>query len=46
MYRKISAIVIPTVIAAGIIAYMLYSVWERSLDRNPAYHHRNIFSLA
>jgi glycosyltransferase AglD len=26
MYRKISAIVIPTVIAVGIIAYMLYSI--------------------
>ena len=27
MYRKISAIVIPTIIAAGIIAYMLFRVW-------------------
>ncbi|MDD5144119.1 lysylphosphatidylglycerol synthase transmembrane domain-containing protein [Methanoregula sp.] len=28
MYRKISAIVIPTLFAAGIIGYMLYSVWD------------------
>jgi uncharacterized membrane protein YbhN (UPF0104 family) len=28
MYRKISAIVIPTIIAIGIIAYMLFRVWE------------------
>jgi hypothetical protein len=27
MYRKISAIVLPTLLAAGIIAYMLYTVW-------------------
>ena len=27
MYRKISAIVIPTIIAVGIIAYMLLRVW-------------------
>ncbi|MFZ1898204.1 lysylphosphatidylglycerol synthase transmembrane domain-containing protein [Methanoregula sp.] len=27
MYRKISAILIPTLIAAGIIVYMLYRVW-------------------
>jgi uncharacterized membrane protein YbhN (UPF0104 family) len=27
MYRKISAIVVPTLIAIGIIAYMLYRVW-------------------
>ena len=27
MYRKISAILIPTIIAVGIIAYMLYRVW-------------------
>lgn len=27
MYRKISAIVIPTIIAVGIIAYMLFRVW-------------------
>jgi uncharacterized protein (TIRG00374 family) len=27
MYRKISAIVIPTVIAIGIIAWMLFNVW-------------------
>lgn len=31
MFRKISAIVIPTVIAAGIIAYMLFSVWDKIL---------------
>jgi conserved hypothetical protein len=31
MYRKISAIIVPTVIAAGIIVYMLYSVWEKLL---------------
>lgn len=29
MYRKISAIVIPTLIAVGIIGYMLYSVWDQ-----------------
>jgi len=28
MYRKISAILIPTLIAAGIIVYMLYRVWD------------------
>ena len=28
MYRKISAIVIPTVIAVGIVAYMLFRVWD------------------
>jgi hypothetical protein len=27
MYRKISAILIPTLLAAGIITYMLYTVW-------------------
>lgn len=27
MYKKISAIVVPTLIAVGIIAYMLYRVW-------------------
>ena len=27
MYRKISAILIPTLIAVGIIVYMLYQVW-------------------
>jgi uncharacterized protein (TIRG00374 family) len=32
MYRKISAIVVPTLIAIGIIAYMLYSVWGDLLD--------------
>ena len=31
MYRKISAIIVPTVIAAAIIVYMLYSVWEKLL---------------
>jgi uncharacterized membrane protein YbhN (UPF0104 family) len=31
MYRKISAIVIPTLIAVGIIGYMLYSVWDQIL---------------
>jgi glycosyltransferase AglD len=28
MYRKISAIIIPSVIAIGIIAYMLFRVWD------------------
>lgn len=28
MYRKISAIVIPTILAVGIIAYMLMRVWD------------------
>lgn len=32
MYRKISAIVIPTLIAAGILVYMLYQVWDDLLD--------------
>jgi glycosyltransferase AglD len=32
MFRKISAIVIPTVIAAGIIAYMLFRVWGDLLE--------------
>lgn len=32
MYRKISAIVIPTLIAAGILGYMLYSIWDQLLD--------------
>jgi uncharacterized protein (TIRG00374 family) len=27
MYRKISAIVVPTLIAVGILGYMLYTVW-------------------
>jgi hypothetical protein len=31
MYRKISAIVIPTIIAIGIVAYMLYRVWDNLL---------------
>jgi glycosyltransferase AglD len=31
MYRKISAIVIPTVIAAGILGYMLYSIRDQVL---------------
>jgi hypothetical protein len=32
MYRKISAIVIPTIIAIGIIAYMLFRVWDDLLE--------------
>jgi uncharacterized membrane protein YbhN (UPF0104 family) len=28
MYRKISAVVIPTIFAIGIIAYMLFRVWD------------------
>ena len=28
MFKKVSAIVIPTLIAAGIIIYMLLSVWD------------------
>ena len=28
MYRKISTIVIPTLIATGILGYMLYSIWD------------------
>jgi uncharacterized protein (TIRG00374 family) len=28
MWRRISAVVVPTLIAAGIIAYMLYRVWD------------------
>jgi hypothetical protein len=32
MYRKISAILIPTLIAAGILGYMLYSIWDQLLD--------------
>ena len=32
MYRKISAIVIPTLIATAILAYMLYSVWGQLLE--------------
>jgi glycosyltransferase AglD len=32
MYRKISAIVIPTLIAAGILGYMLYTIWDQLLD--------------
>ena len=28
MYKKISAILVPTIIAVGIIAYMLYRVWD------------------
>jgi len=31
MYRKISAIVVPTLLAIGIIGYMLYSVWDQLL---------------
>jgi uncharacterized protein (TIRG00374 family) len=36
MYRKISAIVIPTIIAVGIIAYMLYQTWDTLIQ---ALHH-------
>ncbi|MFA5348489.1 MAG: lysylphosphatidylglycerol synthase transmembrane domain-containing protein [Methanoregula sp.] len=32
MYRKISAIVIPTLFAFGIIAYMLFRVWDDLLE--------------
>lgn len=32
MYRKISAIVIPTLLAAAIIAWMLFNVWDEFLD--------------
>ncbi len=32
MYRKITAIVVPTLIAAAILGYMLYSVWDQLLD--------------
>ena len=28
MWKKVSAVVIPTLVAVGIIAYMLYSVWD------------------
>lgn len=28
MYRKISAVVIPTLIAAGILGYMIFSIWD------------------
>jgi glycosyltransferase AglD len=31
MYRKISAIVVPTLIAIAILGYMLYSVWDQLL---------------
>src|SRR5271157_1670975 len=31
MFRKLSAIIIPTLIAAGIIIYMLLSVWGQLL---------------
>ncbi|MFA5237501.1 MAG: lysylphosphatidylglycerol synthase domain-containing protein, partial [Methanoregula sp.] len=31
MYRKISAILIPSLIAVGILAYMLYQVWDNLL---------------
>jgi len=36
MYRKISAIAIPTIIAVGIIAYMLYQSWDTLIQ---ALHH-------
>jgi glycosyltransferase AglD len=32
MYRKISAIVIPTLLAVGIIAWMLFNVWDQLLE--------------
>jgi hypothetical protein len=32
VYRKISAIVVPTLLAAGIIGYMLYSVWGQLIE--------------
>jgi glycosyltransferase AglD len=32
MYRKISAIVIPTLLAVGIIAWMLFNVWGQLLE--------------
>jgi uncharacterized membrane protein YbhN (UPF0104 family) len=32
MYRKISAILVPTLIAVGIIAYMVYRVWGDLLE--------------
>ena len=32
MYRKISAIVIPTILAFGIIAWMVYNVWDDLLE--------------
>lgn len=31
MYRKITAIIIPALIAAGILGYMLWSVWDQLL---------------
>ena len=37
MYKKISAILVPTIFAMGIIAYMLYRVWDdlvTALQRN------------
>jgi hypothetical protein len=36
MFRKISAILVPTVIAVGIIAYMLFNVWDQLFE---ALHH-------
>ena len=42
MFRKISAILIPCLIAIGILAYMLYMVWDDLLISLrhivPAYH--------
>ncbi len=32
MYRKISAVVIPTLLAFGIIAWMLFNVWDQFID--------------
>jgi len=31
MWKKVSTIVIPTLVAVGILAYMLYSVWDNLL---------------
>jgi glycosyltransferase AglD len=36
MYRKISAIVIPTLLAVGIISWMLFNIWGQLLE---ALHH-------
>jgi glycosyltransferase AglD len=36
MFRKISAIIIPTIIAVGIIIYMLYQTWDTLIQ---ALHH-------
>jgi uncharacterized protein (TIRG00374 family) len=31
MYRKLSAIIVPTVIAIGILGYMIYRIWDQLL---------------